>query len=200
MINLDSQIFNIDIPSGPPARGSLLVAEPFLREQYFRHAVISIIDYGSGESAMGVVMNRLTAYPLQSLIEGIKIKKPIEVYCGGPMSNNRLYFVHTLGDLIPQTHPVTDGLYVGGDFNSIIKYINTGYPTEGFLRFFLGYSGWSPLQLEEEVNNKVWAVTNITNPASLLTGSEDQYWHRYVRELGDKYKGWRIHPSNPQSN
>lgn len=65
MIDFDRRLFNIDIPSDTPTKGSLLVAEPFLREDYFRHSVISIIDHGDGAGTMGVVMNRQTAYPLQ---------------------------------------------------------------------------------------------------------------------------------------
>ena len=200
MIDFDRRLFNIDIPSDTPTKGSLLVAEPFLREDYFRHSVISIIDHGEGAGTMGVGMNRQTAYPLQSLIQGINRKKPIEVFCGGPMSGNRLYFLHTLGEIIPASTPVASGLFVGGDFHSIIEYINQGYPIEGFLRFFLGYSGWSPGQLEEEVANNVWAVAPLSEPSSLLTGSEDAYWHRYVRQLGESHKGWLYHPQNPHAN
>lgn len=54
MPNLDSSIFKINLPTCKPAVGSLLVAEPFLREEYFNHGVISLVEYERGKSAMGL--------------------------------------------------------------------------------------------------------------------------------------------------
>ena len=55
MPDLDSSIFKINLPTGKPAVGSLLVAEPFLREEYFNHGIISLVEYERGKSAMGLV-------------------------------------------------------------------------------------------------------------------------------------------------
>lgn len=152
MIDFDNTIFNIDIPGGKPDIGALLISEPFLREDYFHHSVICIADYAPDSTAMGIVLNRLTGYTLQNIIEAVR------------------------------------------------EYVNLGYPLEGYLRFFLGYSGWSRLQLDEEISNRVWAVTESTDYSSMLTGSEDPYWHRYVRMLGKRFRGWRFHPRNPHAN
>lgn len=200
MIDFDNTIFNIDIPGGKPDIGALLISEPFLREDYFHHSVICIADYAPDSTAMGIVLNRLTGYTLQNIIEGVKIEKPVSVYCGGPMANDRLFFLHTLGEVIPGCRKIKDNLFVGGDFEAVREYVNLGYPLEGYLRFFLGYSGWSRLQLDEEINNRVWAVTESTDYSSMLTGSEDPYWHRYVRMLGKRFRGWRFHPRNPHAN
>lgn len=197
---IERHIFNIDIPTSSPTVGSLLISEPFLKDEHFHHSVISIVDYEPGISSMGVVLNRPTSHYLNNLIEGVSTRVKVPIYCGGPMSYDRLFFLHTLGDIISRARMISDGLYVGGDFDEILRYINAGYPIEGNVRFFLGYSGWSPGQLEQEVNDHVWAVTTTTSPAELLTDSDDSYWHRYVRRLGDSYKGWRLHPRNPQSN
>ncbi len=202
MINFDSILFNIDINrSIMPGPGSLLVAEPFLREEYFHHAVIQLIEYVPGGKAMGVVMNRKTGHMLQSLIDGVNVETPIPVYCGGPLSCDRLFFVHTLGDLIPECQPLGDsGLYISGDFHVMLDYINSGYPVDGYIRFFVGYSGWSVGQLDEELSNKVWAVTDVKSPMAALTLSEDRYWHQVVKLLGPAYRGWQYHPRNVHAN
>lgn len=75
MENLKNQLFDIDIPGLSPFRGCYLVAEPFLKESYFRHAVICLSDYEEGKEAMGLVMNRLTNLSLQELIEDVTAKK-----------------------------------------------------------------------------------------------------------------------------
>ena len=60
--NLDRSLFRIDMPTGDPKPGVLLVAEPFLREEHFNHAVISLIEYKKGENPMGLVLNKPTSF------------------------------------------------------------------------------------------------------------------------------------------
>lgn len=202
MIDYESEIFNINIASPAiPRPGALLVSEPFLREDYFRHSVITLVEYEFGSTAMGVVMNHPTGYHLHSLIEGVRRKEEIPVFCGGPLSCDRLFFMHTLGnEIIPETNEVAPGLFMGGDFKAMKQYVNAGYPIEGYIRFFIGYSGWSREQLDEELASKVWAVAECEETHRLLTGSNDSYWHRYVRSLGDDFRCWLYHPCNPQCN
>ena len=165
-----SLLFDIDISTGvEPGVGTLLVAEPFLKESYFNHGVVVLIDYEPPVSAMGVVVNNLTEYTLQELVEGVKVKDPIPVYCGGPVGSDRLYFMHTLGDLIPETRRIGDNLWLGGDFDALFEIINDGYDIDGHIRFFTGYSGWSPGQLEEEVSKRVWAVSPMVSARALGT-------------------------------
>lgn len=197
-----SLLFNIDIPTGhDPAPGALLVSEPFLHEEYFNHAVIALVEYEPGGGAMGVVLNNESDYSLQDLVEGVTVKQPIPVYCGGPLAGDRLFFIHTLGDIIPGTQPLGNGLWVGGEFDPMLSIINDRYELEGNIRFFLGYSGWSENQLEEEISKRVWAVTTMPqSPHDLLKGDGDPYWHRAVRLLGEDFRGWLFHPQNPMVN
>lgn len=200
MKSIENFIFNIDIPTGEPQKGSLLVSEPFLKEEWFSHSVICLIEHEKNSSSMGVVMNRRIPFSLQKLMDGVERREKIPVYCGGPMSRDRLFFIHRLGDVIPDSRQVTDDLYVSGDFRVMKEYINSGEPLEGRIRFFVGYSGWERHQLEGEIANRIWAVTAIANARSLLTGYGDAYWHRYVRSMGDPYKGWLYHPENIHQN
>lgn len=200
MNNYDNLLFNIQIDSGAPGPGSVLVAEPFLRDQHFLHSVILLVDYEHAAPSMGVVLNRLTTYSLQGLISGVTRTESIPVFCGGPMSHDRLFFLHTLGPAVPGSREVSSGIFIGGEMDSMLEYVNSGYPLDGFVRFFIGYSGWSPYQLDEELRDHVWAVAQPPSPASLLKGSEDKYWHRFVRNLGTSFRGWLYHPQNPLSN
>ncbi len=197
-----SLLFNIDIPSAnAPAPGAMLVSEPFLREEYFNHSVIALIEYEPGGGAMGVVLNNESEYTLQELVEGVEVKEPIPVYCGGPMGSDRLFFVHTLGDVIPGTQPLGNGLWIGGEFEPMLSIINDRYELEGNIRFFLGYSGWSDGQLEDEIARNVWVVSPLAgSPHEALRGDGDAYWHRAVRALGPDFRGWLYHPQNPMAN
>lgn len=200
MIDLQSLLFNIEIDSSTPRRGSLLVSEPFLKEEYFNHSVICLVDYEPRKEAMGIVLNKPTAYSLRELVKSVDRKSDITVFCGGPLSGDRLYFIHRLGNFIPNSKEIVPGLWIGGDFGVMIDYVNSGYPIDGNVRFFIGYSGWGVEQLDGELRNSVWAVTQIPDISHLLVGCDDSYWHRTVRSMGRPYRGWLYHPQNPQVN
>ena len=199
-MNLGKTIFNINQTSLPPEEGKLLVAEPFLREDYFNHAVILMIDCQKGDNTMGLVLNRASEYTLGQVVKEVNEDLQIPIFCGGPLSTDRLFYIHTLGPLIPNSRQIGDNLYVGGDFSAMVEYITEGCPTEGLVRFFAGYSGWSPGQLEEEIDNHVWAVADALEPSRLLVGRDNSYWHKIVRTMGDDYRGWLFHPMYPLSN
>lgn len=200
MIDFDRILFNTDIDSRKPAPGTLLVAEPFLRDEYFSHAVVCLVEYGEAEAAMGIVLNHRTSYTLSDILPGLNTATDVPVYCGGPVGCDRLYFIHTIPEIIPGSHKIRQGLYIGGDINAMTEYVNSGYPTEGYMRFFIGYSGWSESQLDMELDERTWAVTEINQAGELLSGSGDPYWHRMVRSLGDSFRGWLFHPQNRHAN
>lgn len=200
MDKISSFLFNIDISSNAPFQGALLVAEPLLNDDYFNHAVICLTEYDDNKTTMGFILNNKTRHNLQSLIAEISCNTPIPVYCGGPMSEDKLFYIHSLGDIIPDSHEIIPGLYVGGDFNAVIKYLNSGYPIEGYIKFFIGYSGWDIGQLKSELRKNVWAVTTPTDISDLIKAHNDSYWHTIVRSMGNPYRGWLYHPKNANNN
>lgn len=200
MGDLESILFNIDINSSAPTQGALLVAEPFLREEFFNHAVVVLVEYDAKGSAMGIVLNRQLDINVQSLVAEIVYEEPIPVYCGGPLSPDRLYYIHTIGNLIPNSQEIFPGLYVGGDFDQIIKYVNSHEQIDRQIRFFLGYSGWDKGQLADELRHHVWAVTHVRECEILLDGTDNAYWHKIVRLMGKRYRGWLYHPISPSDN
>ena len=200
MLNLDSSLFRINLPTSQPRPGVLLVAEPFLREDYFNHAVITLIEYDKDKSSMGLVLNKPTGYTLGEAIEGIDDNIDTPIYCGGPVSCDRMFYIHSLGNEFPHSRKLSDDLYIGGDFESVKSYVNMGLPTEGIIRFFVGYSGWDPGQLEEEITRHVWAVAPRPANSEILREDGDSFWYHIVRSLGEKYRNWLYHPLNPQFN
>ena len=200
MPNLDSSLFRINLPTSKPRPGVLLVLEPFLREDYFNHAVITLIEYDKDKSSMGLVLNKPTGYTLGEAIEGIDDNIDTPIYCGGPVSCDRMFYIHSLGNEFPHSRKLSDDLYIGGDFESVKSYVNMGLPTEGIIRFFVGYSGWDPGQLEEEITRHVWAVAPRPANSEILREDGDSFWYHIVRSMGAKYRNWLYHPLNPQFN
>lgn len=200
MPNLDSTLFKINLPTSHPQPGVLLVAEPFLREDHFNHAVITLVEYARRKSAMGLVLNKPTGYTLGEAIDGINDDVDTPIYCGGPVACDRLFYLHSLGNEIPNSRKLSDDLFIGGDFDSVKAYVNMGLPTEGLIRFFVGYSGWDPGQLEEEIRTHVWAVAPRPANSEILREDGDSFWYHIVRTMGTPYRNWLYHPLNPQFN
>jgi len=202
MKDITTNLFRVKSEMRAPACGSLLVAEPFLQDRFFRHSVVSVIDYLPRKGATGVVMNHITNYKLHELLEQVDCKLQIPVFCGGPLGQDRLFFLHTLGsEIIPEAREYTRGLYVGGDFDSIIDYINTGYATDGTVRFFIGYSYWVKGQLEQEIDDNKWALAPIPpNANDIFSAYGSYYWHRAIRNLGTPFRPWSLIPCNANLN
>ncbi|MCM1290648.1 MAG: YqgE/AlgH family protein [Prevotella sp.] len=185
-----------------PKRGSLMIAEPLLKEQFFDRAVILIMDIDKEDGVMGLALNKRTDITLNDIIPDWDAGNKIPIYCGGPVDTTRLFMIHTLPDIFEGAIKICPGLYVGGSVEDIVSYINDGGVIEGKVRFFLGYSGWTGKQIIDEISHNVWAVNNLPEDfeESILRGSDNPFWRREVERLGHKYRSWLVIPQNPTLN
>ena len=200
MKGLSTSFFFVPNGRNSAAPGELLVAEPFLKDKWFGRSVIAIID-DDERGTTGVVLNNQLDTTLSEVFSDIEVPD-IPVFCGGPLGHDRLFFLHTLGDeIIPEAREISPGLWLGGRFSSAVEYVNSGYATEGTMRFFIGYSGWSKGQLSEELQDETWAVPakNI-KASSLLVGEGDKYWHKIVNQMDSRYRPWLLIPRDARAN
>lgn len=202
MKDLSSAILNIhNIGTKEVHPGSVLVAQPLLNDVCFKHAVVTLVDCDD-DYMLGLVMNLATGHTLDEYVDGMAAACDVPVYCGGPVGKDRMVVMHTLGaDCFPGSREFAPGLYLGGDFDEALDYVNNGYPIEGMMRFFVGYSGWDANQLADEMAEGTWGVADsIFDKSELLTGDGDAYWHKAVRELGSTYRAWNLFPRNLMAN
>lgn len=201
MKTIQTAIFDSQKVDTSVSAGCLLVAQPLLQESYFNHGVIALVDHGI-DGSLGTVMNNPAGGMLHEVIDGVSPDHVIPVYNGGPMGQDRLYFLHNLGSrMIPGSTEFAPGVYLGGDFDAIREYIEVGGQIEGRVRFFVGYSSWSTGQLEDELRQGVWAIADCPFfTDELFEKEEDKYWHRTVKTLGDRYKYWKYFPQNLRAN
>lgn len=191
-------IFTIQHNGISPEKGRILISEPFLQDSCFQRAVVYLIEHNA-EGSMGFVINKKTPFFVNSFVPKLKDAADLPIYLGGPVSSNRLFFLHTLGPLIiPNTLKVGDDLFFDGDFDFLIDYIRQGNSVAGKVKFFLGYSGWSKEQLNEEVSNNSWLVGNRI--ADLFYAEGDDYWKDTIELLGEPYKNWTKFPKDPELN
>ena len=193
---LDFDFLNIDHENLAPKQGRILISEPLLSDTYFKRSVILITEY-SEKGAVGFVLNKPVDIPINEILSDFPNFKA-NVYVGGPVAKDTIHFLHTLGELVPNSVHVLDNIYWGGDFDSLKELINEGIVEPSHVRFFLGYSGWSPDQLEGEIENNAWLVTRVES-SKIMSGDKD-IWKKTLDELGKKYKIWSNFPENPAMN
>lgn len=137
--------------------GKLLVSSPDLTDANFEQAVIFITEHNE-KGAIGFVVNKLFPRTLNEL-EEFKNSRAIKLYDGGPVDREHLFFIHRRPDLIKGGSPVIDTIYRGGDFKQVIHLLNQGILPDEDIKIFIGYCGWDPHQLEEEIEEGSWRVS-----------------------------------------
>lgn len=181
-----------------PEKGHLLIAEPsIIGDTSFNRSIILLADY-TEEGSIGFILNKPLEYTLNDLVPTAEAQ--FKVYNGGPVEQDNLYFIHKIPDLIPESIEISLGIYWGGDFEIALKLINDGSITESEIRFFLGYSGWEPNQLENELLSNSWIITKNVYKSDLISKSEDTFWKEKMLELGGDYSIWSNAPENPSYN
>ena len=183
-----------------PGVGQLLIAQPVMNDPYFSRSVNLILDTPEDGGHFGLMLNKETDLTLFDLMPDWEAGKKVPVFCGGPVDMERMFLLHSLGHKLGDAHEILPGLFVGADLDAIIDYIDNDGDIDGKIRFFLGYCGWSPAQLEGEIRNRTWAIANISDPTLLLSGAGNEYWTREVKNLGDEFKPWLNVPINPSLN
>jgi putative transcriptional regulator len=196
-----SDLFSVKARSRAVSQGSVLVAEPLLGDLCFRRSVVSIADR-SDQGVVGIVFNIKSNFTLGEIFPRLSRGRDIRVYSGGPVALDRVYFAHSMGDrLVPGAVKIGRDLWVGGDFDKLLEYIDDGVDLSGMVRFFIGYASWDRGQLEDEIAQSVWAVSDeAVSGTELLSSPDNHLWHKMVTTLGPAYKVWALHPDNANDN
>ena len=178
-------------------KGNLLIAEPsILTDRSFNRAIILLTEHNE-EGSIGFILNKASEYIVKDLISDLDCD--FRVYIGGPVERDNLYFVHTLPELIPDSIEVSQGIYWGGNYEAVTTYLNKGMIKKDEIRFFLGYSGWSIEQLELEIKEKTWMMTE-NSYQNVFKINTAKGWKDKLLEMGGKYRIWANSPEDPSLN
>jgi putative transcriptional regulator len=181
-----------------PQNGSILISEPYLGDPNFERSVILLCSHEEDEGSFGLVLNRASNLQLSDVLDVFDADFDMVLGIGGPVQYNTLHYIHRLPDL-PQAVKLSDDLYWGGDFETLRTMIDAGLVHKEDIKFFLGYSGWTPGQLQEEIDKNVWIVNN--NAANkLFTLDTETLWRSILREMGGKFKVLSNYPDDPRLN
>lgn len=181
-----------------PSKGRLLVAEPtIIGDVSFNRSVVLLAE--ENESGfIGFILNKPLEYTINDLIPDVNSN--ITVFNGGPVEQDNMYFMHKIPDLIPNSIEISNGIYWGGDFDTVTMLLENKLITDKEIRFFLGYSGWDANQLEQELNSNSWIVVNNTYSNGIFSIENASFWKEKMKEFGGDYLIWSNAPENPNFN
>jgi putative transcriptional regulator len=162
--------------------GSLLISEPFLPDPNFHRTVILVLEHGD-EGSVGLVLNQKGNVKLNALFEETSLEN--WVYVGGPVGKNNLLYVHTVHNL-SDAAMITPGLFWGGNFEHLKLLFEENLVSDAKIRFFAGYSGWSPGQLEAELDAKSWIVAQ--GQIEDVFCDDEMLWKNVLHRLGGEFR------------
>ncbi len=159
--------------------------------------VVFICEH-QAEGSFGFVLNKVYEQTLNDLIISIE-GFPIPVYYGGPVQVDTIHFLHQFPELIPGGLEVLPGVYWGGDFEMVSQLLKNRKIDLTKIRFFLGYSGWSEGQLEDELKEKTWLTVSATRRL-VFHPHPEEIWKDSLKHLGGDYEMMINFPIDPQLN
>lgn len=181
----------------PTKKGSILISDPFSDDVYFGRSIVLICEHNE-EGTFGFVLNNyidLDLHQLDDQFPNIEAR----ISFGGPVSKENLYYVHSFSD-INNTLKIRDGLFYGGDFDAICEQIKNAENPNNKIRFFIGYSGWSVGQLDEEIKRESWITANNISTDTILDTNLDDLWKICLEKQGQRFKLMTKFPRNPMDN
>ena len=166
--------------------GQLLIAMPNMPDPRFARTVIYVCAHTS-DGAMGLVVNRLfESLSFEELLTQVGVetdscRRQIRVHAGGPVESGRGFVLHTTDFVRDGTMVVDDGVALTASVD-ILKAIAEGQgPRECLLA--LGYSGWGPGQLENEIQANGWLHVPA-DEALVFDAAIESKWERAFAKIG----------------
>ena len=158
-----------------------LIAMPFMQDPVFGGAVVYVCEHNEN-GVLGVVINKPTDMTMQGLFERIDLsldeasRAPIvnePIMFGGPVQHDRGFVLHTPGAPYSSSLMVTDQIA----FTTSIDVLEAVAAGDGPQRLLvsIGYSGWSPGQLEEEIGRNGWLTVSADPRIVFEVPIEDRY-------------------------
>ena len=180
-----------------PIKGCLLVSEPYLPDPNFERTIILLCEHNA-EGSFGFVLNKPSHAKIADVMESMK-DFDAQVYVGGPVQQDTLHYIHrvqTLEDAIE----IGDGIYWGGNFEHLNSLLNSKQIAAHDLKFFLGYSGWSEGQLEEELQANSWIVSGQVDEKLIFETDAEVMWQKALKAMGGRFSVYANYPIDPTLN
>jgi putative transcriptional regulator len=159
-----------------PLQGKVLVASPKLLDPNFARAIVLIVQHDEN-GAMGLIINRAlqtTVREAWTQVSSVPYPNDDPLYQGGPCEGP-LIVLHedeTRGQM-----EITKGIYLSSDADAVKSLVDDAVEP---MKFFVGYAGWSPMQLEAELAEGAWLIAEI--PIGHVLSTPESLWELLQRK------------------
>lgn len=182
----NDRVSDLELSLDPPF---FLVAMPQVLDPFFRRTVVVVLEHHDGGS-FGYIVNRPTEFTLQELLGGLDIVwtgpsdaigwfgGPVQPQMGTALFENTAEAFGSDEEVIA----VISDLYLTADL-TVIRKLATSTPE--MFRLILGYSGWGPGQLDEEMNRNDWLIAPFDS-AILFSDHPDEAWAQALESIDVK--------------
>jgi putative transcriptional regulator len=160
-----------------------LIAVPQLGDPNFTRGVVFVLEHGD-EGSMGIVINKPSNLDIGTFCasQNMSFKGDASglIYQGGPVQTDRAFILHSSQHEGPETEKVLHGIRLSYSLESL-KLLVEDPPAR--MRIYLGYAGWGPNQLAEELTQGAWLMAPPSENLVFATGVEE-VWEAALREMG----------------
>lgn len=167
----------------------LLVAAPHLKDPNFINTVVLMLEHENDEGSLGLIINRTANVDLATVLSEMKldVPQPLNIsehpplLCGGPVSPERGWIVHTADWTGDDTKKITGEICVTSSLD-ILEAIAAAKGPKKY-RFCLGYAGWGPEQLVDEIKAGAWINAPLSMDLVFDVAIQD-CWRVVLQRLG----------------
>jgi len=166
-----------------------LIAMPSLDDPYFKRSVVFICEHDD-DGAMGIIINQpISQLSVSQLLDKLEMpnqdtgSNPMnqQVLNGGPMSQDRGFILHTPQQLWASSALLAPDIMLTTS-KDILQVLGSEDAPSQYL-ITLGYAGWSPGQLEQEIIDNAW-LTIEADPKILFDTAIEDRWQQATKQLG----------------
>tara|TARA_X000000950_G_scaffold216077_1_gene260074 strand:+ start:59 stop:640 length:582 start_codon:yes stop_codon:yes gene_type:complete len=174
-------------------KGKILISSPsLLTDMIFYKSIILIVDQ-TDEGITGFILNRPSdLFMIKEVESSEKIK--IDLYYGGPVSSEHFYLLRSKKNYTEIIN-IYDNLFWGNNLDFLINQVEKGIIKMDDFILFQGYSGWDLGQLDDEIANDSWIITE-KKVEEIFSYIEKNSWNNIIKQFGHKYKLWSNSPDD----
>ncbi|MFN4362581.1 YqgE/AlgH family protein [Chryseobacterium hispalense] len=177
-------------------KGKILISTPDISGDIFSRSVVLVIEHNE-QGAFGLILNKKNSQMSDKFKDLFEFK--IEVYDGGPVENDKVFFI-AKGKKVTETFiEITPEFYLTEDIENIISAVLNGELNINDVKIFSGYSGWTSMQLDDEILRKMWTVVEVYNLDYTLP-NDQTLWKSIMQNLGGEYLLWANSPEDISLN
>ncbi len=142
-----------------------LLSIPQVKNDYFSASLILICEH-SDQGAVGFVVNKPSNILLNELLSqaNLNINRDLtdnRILSGGPVATNQCFIIHSDDFLCKSSKKITESIHLTNGWEAL-EAISAGHGPKRF-EIALGYAGWGPGQLEDEILRNIWLTVQANN-------------------------------------